>query len=67
MSIHEVCKAIIEKTGIGGADHGLFHPSPETDTTTMGKWLKPERSIEYYDLQSNVRLLFCQKNKLTLL
>ena len=54
MSVHEACKVIQEKTQIGGKDHGLFEPSPPNDTSSCGRWLKPERTLEYYDLKTNV-------------
>jgi len=53
MSIYEVCKSIQEKIGIGGKDHGIFLPSGEREPDTLGKWLKPEKSIEFYDLKQN--------------
>ncbi len=53
MSVHEVTKAIQEKVGVGGKDHGIFQPI-ENDPTQMGRWLKPDKSLEYYDLKANV-------------
>ena len=56
MSVHEACKTILEKTeNLGsGKDHGLFKPISEELGLKGGKWLKPERTLEYYDLHQNV-------------
>jgi len=50
MSVHEVCKQIQEKTEIGGPDHGLFEPR---QGESCGRWLKREKTLEYYDIKSN--------------
>jgi hypothetical protein len=39
--------------GVGGKDHGLFLPADETEGV-LGKWLKPEKSLDFYDLKQNV-------------
>lgn len=54
MSIHEVGKMVQEKVNTGGKDHSLFQPSPESDRNSCGRWLRPDRTIEYYDLKNNV-------------
>jgi len=61
MSVNEVCKLIQEKTGVGGKDHGLFSPV-EGDPSTCGRWLKPERTLEYYDLKTNDTLEYKKKH-----
>jgi hypothetical protein len=57
MTIFEVCKQIREKLNIEGigSDHGLFQPA---EGARMGRWLKPERTLMFYDMKSNVRMTF---------
>lgn len=68
MSVSEACEQIFEKTNeggfmkfteitylvftlhTGGIDHGLFLPSVEG--RTPAKWLVPEKTLQFYDLQS---------------
>jgi hypothetical protein len=52
--IWEILKEIQEKQGgEGGQDHGLFQPpSPGK----KGRWLKPNHTLKYYDVQSGVRI-----------
>jgi len=52
MSISEVAKEIREKVpNAGGADHGIFQPG---NITQKPRWLKPEKTIRFYDLHSGV-------------
>eukprot|EP01119_Soliformovum_irregulare_P010889 TRINITY_DN2683_c0_g2_i1.p1 TRINITY_DN2683_c0_g2~~TRINITY_DN2683_c0_g2_i1.p1 ORF type:complete len:1576 (+),score=527.56 TRINITY_DN2683_c0_g2_i1:266-4993(+) len=54
MSIYEACKTIAEKsTDVGGADHALFKPLTEDMGTKGGKWLKMEKTLDSYDLNTN--------------
>lgn len=53
MSVGEAALVIHEKTGEGGADHGLFQP-PEAGVR-FGRWLSPDRTLQFYDLKSGVR------------
>jgi hypothetical protein len=56
MTVYEVCKQIREKNpepGSTGSDHGLFQPA---DGVRPGRWLRPERTLMYYDLKSGVCL-----------
>ena len=53
MSISEVVVTIREKTQEGGADHGMFQPTVPGKST--GRWLQPDRTIQFYDLFSGVR------------
>eukprot|EP01119_Soliformovum_irregulare_P005210 TRINITY_DN1675_c0_g1_i1.p1 TRINITY_DN1675_c0_g1~~TRINITY_DN1675_c0_g1_i1.p1 ORF type:complete len:1447 (-),score=577.25 TRINITY_DN1675_c0_g1_i1:61-4401(-) len=62
MSVNEVCKQVLEKTNVGGKDHCLFQPSPPSDTTSVGRWLKPERTLEYYDLKTNDTVEYRKKH-----
>eukprot|EP01088_Endostelium_zonatum_P017435 TRINITY_DN513_c0_g3_i3.p1 TRINITY_DN513_c0_g3~~TRINITY_DN513_c0_g3_i3.p1 ORF type:complete len:1705 (-),score=540.74 TRINITY_DN513_c0_g3_i3:2315-7429(-) len=56
-SISEVCKDIREKTTSGGGDHGLFQALPKP------RWLKPEKTLKYYDLQSGNELEYRKKHR----
>jgi hypothetical protein len=59
MSISEMCKEIRDKTGAGGLDHGIFQSASETQNA---RWLAPEKTLRFYDLQSGVCymiVLFC--------
>jgi len=60
MSVHEVCKGIMEKVGIGGKDHGLFQPIPLADS--CGRWLKAEKTLEFYDIKSNDTVEYRKKH-----
>lgn len=62
MSVHEACKVIQEKTSIGGKDHGLFKPSPEADKSSVGQWLRPEKTLEFYDITTNDILEYKKKH-----
>ena len=54
MSAHEACKAIQERIedGSSGMDHGIFKPLSEDSGPKGGRWLRPEKNLEYYDLKS---------------
>jgi hypothetical protein len=56
MTIFEVCKQIREKLQIegDGKDHGLFQPA---EGARLGRWLRQERTLQYYDMKNNVREL----------
>ncbi len=51
-SCMEVCKQIREKFAEGGADHGLFRPA--VPGKNPAQWLRMEKTLQFYDLQSNV-------------
>jgi len=63
MSIHELGKMVMEKVNSGGKDHSLFQPAPESDHNSCGKWLRPDRTIEYYDLKNNDTLHYKKKHE----
>ena len=50
-ALWEVCKEIAEKTGIGGADHGIFVPP---SGLKKGRWLHSTNTLKYYDILSGV-------------
>eukprot|EP01118_Nematostelium_gracile_P005184 TRINITY_DN1628_c0_g1_i11.p1 TRINITY_DN1628_c0_g1~~TRINITY_DN1628_c0_g1_i11.p1 ORF type:complete len:1470 (+),score=507.85 TRINITY_DN1628_c0_g1_i11:150-4559(+) len=50
-----------KKTSIGGADFALFAPNPPGGEG-MGRWLKQERTLEYYDLKTNEVVEFKKKH-----
>lgn len=58
MSVHEALKQIQEKTndGIAQKDHWLYKPLNEDSGPKGGKWLRPERTLEFYDLRVNVKI-----------
>ena len=60
MSVHEACKTIIEKNADlnGGRDHGLYKPLTDDSGTRNGKWLRPEKILDFYDLKQNVSKIF---------
>lgn len=53
MAVWEVCKEIVEKVKEGGQDHGLFQPPANQK---KGRWLKPNFTLKYYDIQAGVRI-----------
>jgi N-terminal or F0 domain of Talin-head FERM len=53
MSVAEVTKEIQERTGTGGADHGIFVPANE-EMEEVGKWLLPDRTLQFYDIHTGV-------------
>jgi len=57
LSISEVCKDIREKTNAGGGDHGLFQAVPKP------RWLRPEKTLKYYDIQSGMELEYKKKHR----
>jgi len=63
MSVHEVTKQVAEKTGLGGKDHAIFQPCMESEKVVqMGRWLKPDRTLEYYDLKTNDTVEYRKKH-----
>jgi len=62
MTIFEVCKQIREKLNIEGvgSDHGMFQPA---EGARMGRWLKPERTLMYYDMKSNDLVQYKKKHR----
>jgi len=63
MSVHEACKTVAEKTTVGGKDHGLFQPKSPDVPEGVGKWLAPEKSLEFYDLKTNDLLDYKKKHE----
>jgi len=61
MSVAEATKSIREKTGEGGADHGIFLPPIPGKTT--GRWLKDDRTLQYYDLTSGTEIHYKKKHR----
>jgi len=51
MSVSEMCKEIRDKTNGGGQDHGIFQPPSEKN---QARWLLPEKTLRFYDLQTGV-------------
>ncbi len=62
MSVAECLKSVQEKGVEGGADHGLFQPAGPKNPA---RWLRNDRTLQYYDLQPNVRVWKKNKVKLT--
>lgn len=64
MTVFEVCKQIREKTagleGSSGSDHGLFQPG---DGVRMGRWLRPERTLMFYDMKSGDLVVYRKKHR----
>jgi len=74
ISVHEACQQIRERMPDGGQDHMLFQPfpyvapppssrskgaaEPPPEGNPIGVWLKPNRTLESYDLNSSVRFTF---------
>eukprot|EP01114_Cavostelium_apophysatum_P007404 TRINITY_DN194_c0_g1_i3.p1 TRINITY_DN194_c0_g1~~TRINITY_DN194_c0_g1_i3.p1 ORF type:complete len:2578 (-),score=946.84 TRINITY_DN194_c0_g1_i3:69-7802(-) len=62
MSIAECCKHIREKIGEeGGQDHGLFQPA--VVGRNGARWLKMDRTLQYYDLQPNDEIEYKKKHR----
>lgn len=54
MSVSEMAKEIRDKVpNAGGSDHGIFQPGT---ITQKPRWLRIEKTLRFYDLQSGVRL-----------
>eukprot|EP00179_Madagascaria_erythrocladioides_P023475 CAMPEP_0198344436 /NCGR_PEP_ID=MMETSP1450-20131203/67599_1 /TAXON_ID=753684 ORGANISM="Madagascaria erythrocladiodes, Strain CCMP3234" /NCGR_SAMPLE_ID=MMETSP1450 /ASSEMBLY_ACC=CAM_ASM_001115 /LENGTH=590 /DNA_ID=CAMNT_0044049691 /DNA_START=77 /DNA_END=1845 /DNA_ORIENTATION=+ len=60
MSVSEACKQLRDKTGEGGADHGLFQPGAGRRPS---RWLRPDRTLQFYDLKSDDLLLYKKKHR----
>ena len=52
LTIAECIAEIKEKSGIGGADHGLLLPETNGEPA---KWLKPNYTLSFYNLTDGVR------------
>lgn len=62
--IWEILKEIQEKQGgEGGQDHGLFQPPANGK---KGRWLKPNHTLKFYDVQSGVRDTFLRDHFISL-
>jgi talin len=61
MSVSEACATIQEKTSEGGEDHGLFQPAGEAKRGA--RWLRMDRTLQYYDLKTNDTLEFKKKHR----
>jgi len=61
MSVSEACAQISEKTSEGGEDHGLFQPGLEGKRPP--RWLRLDRTLQYYDLKLNDVLEFKKKHR----
>ena len=65
MSCHEACKNIQEKLGSeGGADHAIYKPLTEDSGPKGGKWLRPEKTLEYYDLKNGDVIEYRKKHEI---
>ena len=53
-SYNPLIHPIISSNFSGGKDHALFQPSGHEADPGMGKWLRADRTLEYYDLKQNV-------------
>eukprot|EP01113_Clastostelium_recurvatum_P020003 TRINITY_DN236_c0_g1_i4.p1 TRINITY_DN236_c0_g1~~TRINITY_DN236_c0_g1_i4.p1 ORF type:complete len:2591 (+),score=1077.50 TRINITY_DN236_c0_g1_i4:231-8003(+) len=61
MSVSEVIGQIKEKTNEGGDDHGLFQPGLEGKRPS--RWLRLDRTLQYYDLKMNDLLEYKKKHR----
>jgi len=61
MSVSEACAQIQEKTNEGGEDHGLFQPAGEGKRSA--RWLRMDRTLQYYDLKTNDTLEYKKKHR----
>eukprot|EP01125_Pyxidicula_operculata_P006605 TRINITY_DN227_c1_g1_i1.p1 TRINITY_DN227_c1_g1~~TRINITY_DN227_c1_g1_i1.p1 ORF type:complete len:2471 (-),score=884.91 TRINITY_DN227_c1_g1_i1:132-7544(-) len=52
MSVAECLKEILEKTGEGGRDHGLFLP-PNKESGKKGQWLSKNKALRFYGIKNN--------------
>lgn len=56
-TVHEALKEIWStKIGQSERDHGLYLPR-ESNRKGKAQWLRPERTLRYYDIQDGVHLL----------
>jgi len=63
MSVQDTILTCQEKLQTGGPDHGLFQPAGET-ATFCGKWLEPNKTLEFYDLRSGDTLEFKKRSEI---
>jgi hypothetical protein len=54
MGVSEAIQVIREKTQVGGPDFGLFQPSTNAEETTTARWLKENRTLQFYGLENGV-------------
>ncbi len=62
MAVAECLKEIKEKTNVGGGDHGLFQPA---HGETGARWLKENRTLQYYSLTSNVNFAHLKSDSIS--
>jgi len=61
MGISEVLKQIKEKTGEGGADHGLY--LKKSDVVGPAKWLRTDKTLAFYDFHNNDEVVYKKKHR----
>ena len=61
LSVSEVAAEIRDKHSVGGPDHGIFQP--EQKGVSIGRWLQADRTLQYYDLQSNTEIHYKKKHR----
>lgn len=52
MSVVEACSQVEEKVGVGGPDYGFFMPPQGSRERNVGRWLKPTKTLAFYDLEA---------------
>lgn len=60
MYVVDVLKTVFDKTATPAADRdglGLFKPLTE-GTIKGGRWFKPDKTLESYELRDNVEIVF---------
>jgi talin len=60
-TIAEVIRECRDKFGEGGQDFGIFKPATKG---SKARWLKPNHTLKYYDIQSGMELIFRKKHRL---
>eukprot|EP01132_Coremiostelium_polycephalum_P006635 gene6635-8208_t len=61
MFVSEVCNQVREKINDTGDDHGLFQPG--IDGKRPSRWLKMDKTLQYYDLKMNDELDYKKKHR----
>jgi len=59
--VRDVLADVLEKTEIGGADHGMFQPPIEG--RSKGRWFKENHTLKYYDLRTDTDVHYKKKHR----
>lgn len=63
MSVGDACAQVSEKVGLGGNDWGFFMPPQGVREVNIGRWLKPTKTLGFYDLEADAVIEFKKRHR----